>query len=115
MKFKNAESETNFNKGFDAQKGEAYGERCFTYARDWADLMEAEISAGNSIAECAEKTSHMADTDGITGYMYGVACSILAQCWEHGEVLRIWHNGQYGAPVDTKGTVNPAILTISTP
>lgn len=42
--------------------------------------------------------------------MYGCAVSILAQVWEHGELLRDWHNRSYGYQGD--GTVNPAILTI---
>ncbi len=60
--------------------------------------------------DIAEKTSHAADNEGITGFMYGCAVSILAHCWKHGEELRKWHNGEY--KYDGDGVVNPAILTI---
>lgn len=65
--------------------------------------------ACNAIVENAEKLSHEADTEGITGFMYGCAVSILAQCWEYGEELRKWHNKEYD--YDGDGVVNPAILT----
>jgi hypothetical protein len=74
--------------------------------------MEGGIAAGKEIKDIASETSHLADTEGITGFMYGAAVSILAQCWIHGEELRKWHNGEYN--YDGEGTVNPAILTIST-
>lgn len=57
-----------------------------------------------------QKTSHDADTEGITGFMYGCAVNILAHVWEHGEELRRWHNGEYD--YDGDGVVNPAILTV---
>lgn len=89
MKYKDEEF---YKKGFAAQKGEGYGERCYTYAKDWAELMEARMAKGETLESCAAVTSHEADTDGITGFMYGMAVSILAKCWEHGEELRRWHN-----------------------
>ena len=58
----------------------------------------------------AEKCSHDADTDGITGFMYGAAVSILSNHWKYGELLRKWHNKEYGHEGD--GVVNPAVLTI---
>ena len=68
-----------------------YGRRCYTYAKDWADLMEARLAEGQSIADVADMTSRLADTDGITGFMFGAAVSVLVACWEHGEELRAWH------------------------
>jgi hypothetical protein len=92
-----------------------YGHACFTYAERWAELLEKEIEETGKepqkvIIECAEQFGHKADTEGITGYMYGCAVSILAQCWEHGEELRKWHNKQYDH--DGDGVVNPAVITI---
>jgi hypothetical protein len=95
-----------------------YGRRCYTYAEDWAKLMETEMAGGPAVADCAEATSHEADTDGITGFMYGAAVSILSNCWEHGEELRKWHNldmqiGNEGAKANESGGVlNPALLSI---
>lgn len=47
---------------------------------------------------------------GHKGFMYGVAVSILSQCWEYGECLRKWHNKEYG--YDGDGVVNPAVITV---
>lgn len=80
------------------------------YAERWSQMMEQEIKEGASVAEAAERTNHSADTDGITGFMYGQAVNLLCHYWEHGEELRQWHNQQYG--YGGEGVVNPAILTI---
>ena len=91
-----------------------YGSGVYDFAARWADLMEADIEAvgdaQKAIVANAEKRSSEADTDGITGFMYGCAVSILSQAWEYGEILRKWHNREYGYEGD--GCVNPAILTI---
>jgi hypothetical protein len=89
-----------------------YGSAGVRFAEAWADLMEEEVEKGKTIAEVAEKTSHTADTEGITGFMYGCAVSILADCWIYGEELRVWHNNEYGHAGE--GVVNPAIITINT-
>lgn len=59
----------------------------------------------------ANEASNVSDIDGISGFMYGCAVNILAQCWKYGEELRIWHNKDYGYEGD--GVVNPAVLTVS--
>lgn len=100
----------------DDPMAEAYGMECFYYAERWADLMEAgmEVNPDADFAELAKRTSHEADTDGLTGFMYGMAVGILSKCWVEGELLRRWHNGEYGVKPedDNGGVVNPAILTI---
>ena len=78
------------------------------YAERWSQMMEQEIKDGASVAEAAERTNHSADTDGITGYMYGQAVRLLSNYWEHGEELRQWHNQRLG--YSGEGVVNPAIL-----
>lgn len=92
-----------------------YGHAVFTFAERWADLMEkamhnSEYSPMEVIIKRADALSNYADTEGITGYMYGAAVSILSQCWEYGEELRKWHNKEYN--YDGDGVVNPAILTV---
>ena len=62
------------------------------------------------IEKNADRLSHEADIEGITGFMYGCAVSILAQCWKYGEELRKWNNREYY--YDGNGVVNPAIMTI---
>jgi hypothetical protein len=101
-----------------AKNDNPYGYACCQYAAQWANLMEAAMASGQSIADCAEKTSHEADTDGITGFMYGCAVIMLAKCWVHGEELRRWHNhetqiGDEGDKANESGGVlNPALLSI---
>ena len=76
-------------------------------------ILESGIDIPNAntiIVENADRLSHEADTEGITGFMYGCAVSILSQYWEYGEELRKWHNKEYN--YDGKGVVNPAIMTI---
>ena len=114
MKYKNKEL---WNEGLKNNQ-DPYGNRCYTYAQEWADLMEARMSLGETIGQCAKETSCIADTDGITGYMYGASVSILSACWEHGEELRKWHNldiqmGNEGEKANKSGGVlNPALMSI---
>lgn len=113
-------TEDDWAKGL-ANNTDPYGRRCFTYADQWAALMEARIGDGDPAAvipEVAQAASREADTDGITGFMYGAAVSILAGCWAHGEVLRRWHNrdvqlGDEGDKANESGGVlNPALLSV---
>lgn len=91
-----------------------YGRACFRYAERWADMLEElttdDTNAEEIIIQNAKATSHEADTEGITGFMYGCAVSILVQAWKYGEYLRKWHNSQYNYEGD--GVVNPAVLKI---
>ena len=97
-----------------------YGNACIRYAERWADLMEEKMVNGQAIADMAKETSHEADTDGITGFMYGCAVSVLAGAWEYGDELRRWHNldtqiKDEGAKANESGGVlNPAIVDIET-
>ena len=114
MKLKN-EKEYNDWK---ANQKDGHGQAVFRYAEAWADAMEVGMKEGNSLTDIAEDLSHKADTEGITGFMYGCAVSILARCWEHGEELRQWHNlktqlQDEGEKANKDGGVlNPAILNI---
>lgn len=101
-------------KDWYGKNSDGYSRACFTYAERWAELLEIEISKTDDVMKCivenADRLSHEADTEGITGYMYGCAVSILSQYWEYGEELRKWHNKEYN--YDGDGVVNPAIMTI---
>lgn len=88
-----------------------YSAVIFTFAEQWAKLMQVSIAAGASIERCADNLVGQADTVGLSGYQYGAAVSVLSQCWKHGEDLRKWHNKQYNH--EGEGTVNPAVLTIT--
>jgi hypothetical protein len=94
-----------------------YGKGIIDFASLWARMMESEINNGKLFAEAAKECSYLADTSGITGYMYGAAVSVLSQCWIHGDDLRAWHNKDYGKQGEeatkTGAVINPAVLTIS--
>jgi len=109
--------ETDWQKTV-AANFDPYGIAVVQYTQRWVELMEEQISAGMSVAEIAKETSHKADTEGITGFMYGCAVSILSQVWEHGEELRQWHNldtqiGHEGENANKDhGVLNLALLNI---
>ena len=71
--------------------------------------------------DIAKEQSHLADTTGITGFMYSMAVGILAKCWTHGEELRQWHNldsqiRNEGEKANKSGKVlNTALLNFGTP
>ncbi len=75
-----------------AKNTDGYGSGVFRYAEKWANMMEEAIENGAKLEDVAQKLSHDADTEGITGFMYGCAVSILSQCWVYGEELKVWHN-----------------------
>ena len=89
-----------------------YVQAIIDYSNKWAELMEVAIEKGESFEDCAERTSYEADTEGITGNMYGNASAIICTYWVHGDSLKKWHNTKYGRP-DAKGVVNPAIMCVS--
>lgn len=111
------EQKANYQEGFDLNS-DPYGRRCYTYAQEWADLMEEQIAKGMKLEDIARSTSVVADTDGITGFMYGMAVNILAHCWIYGEQLRCWHNlatqirNEGERANESGGVLNPAILNI---
>lgn len=118
MKFKEGK-EAVYNDWLAKQGTDPYGIRIMTFAVDWANVMEREMAKGKTIPQCAQAAEREADTDGITGFMYGASVSVLAECWEHGDTLRRWHNkdiqlGTEGDRANENGTVlNPALLTVS--
>ena len=96
------------------KNSDSYSRACFTYAERWAEMLEKKVDeigdAHKAIIENADRLSLEADTEGITGFMYGCAVNILSLCWEYGGELRKWHNKEYGYEGD--GVVNPAIMTV---
>lgn len=73
---------------------DSYSKRCVDYARDWGRLMQVQLSRGKTIAQCADKMGTLADHDGITGFMYGAAASILCTCWARGDALSAWRDSE---------------------
>lgn len=71
---------------------DSYGNAVIKYAETWARLLEVRIANGENLQEIADECSHIADIDGITGFMYGCAVSILSSVWIYGEELKEWNN-----------------------
>lgn len=109
MKIK-AGKEKEFEHFCEINSEDSYSLAVVDFAKRWAELMESEIANGAKLVDVADRTSTEADTDGVTGFMYGCAVSALFQLWEHGNELRMWHNKKYN--YDGEGIVNPAIITI---
>lgn len=94
-----------------ANNTDSYGSATLDYAEGWGKLMQIEIAKGKTVSECADSTQEHLNFMGITGFMYGCAVNFLSKGWKHGEELRKWHNGEYGAD-DSDGVVNPAVITL---
>lgn len=103
---------------FKENNQDGYGGAVVTYAERWAQLMEVEMANGKNLKEVAKAASFEADLEGITGFMYGCAVSILASCWKHGDLLRRWHNlatqirDEGEKANEDGGVLNPALLSI---
>lgn len=103
---------------YKAKNNDPYGGAVVEYGEAWANLMEEKIATGGKIKDIAKDASHTADSDGITGFMYGCAVQALSHFWEHGEALRLWYNldtqiGNEGEKANESGGVlNSAILNI---
>ena len=63
------------------------------------------------ISDIWDNCSNLADIEGVTGFMYGAAASIISHVWKHGEEFRKCYNAKWN--YSGEGTVNPAVLTIS--
>lgn len=70
---------------------DGYGNACFRYADTWATLLEAKMSGQSLTKEIIEQVSTDADTEGITGFMFGAAKSILINCWEYGHLIEYFY------------------------
>ncbi len=76
-----------------AANNSPYGAATIRYAARWANLMERHLAEGAKLEAIASAASYDADLEGVSGAMRGCAGSILARVWEHGELLRRWHEG----------------------
>jgi len=97
---------------------DGYGSAVVRYAERWGRIMEGEIARGAKLEDCMEKAERLADTEGITGFMYGCAVSLLSATWIYGESFRLEYNrknqiGDEGEKANMSGgTLNPATITI---
>lgn len=119
MQFAEGKAE-DWAKGL-ANNQDPYGNACYRFASEWATRMEAtnpDSLTDSEFRVMMDRTSREADDEGITGFMFGVAVSMLAACWMHGERLRRIHNlatqiRDEGEKANkTGGVLNPALLRI---
>lgn len=116
--------QATWDKGV-ANNKDPYGARVYSYAKDWAEMLEkrmpenaTDAQAMRVIVDHADADSSAADPDGITGFMYGASVSVLSHVWKYGEQLRRWHNlrtqiGTEGEKANKSGGVlNPALLNV---
>ncbi len=93
-----------------------YGEVIIRYAVAWATTIEERINTGNYLEDVAKQSSYDVADEGITGFMYGCAVSVLAPAWKYGEQLRKWSNldiqlNNEGESTNADGGVlNPALV-----
>lgn len=93
--------------------------RGMQYEIDEAARHQTGETVDKTIAAIANGISHEADDEGITGFMYGFAASVIARVWEHGEAFRQWfntHNQIRDEGVkanESGGILNPALLVLS--
>lgn len=80
-----------------AANTDPYGGAVMTYAERWARIMEARMNHGERLEDIADECSHLANEEGITGFMFGAAVSTLAHVWKYGRELMVWHTGERGA------------------
>ena len=117
--------EQQYAKYAATNSADGYSKAIVDYGEKWAELMEKRIPTGATgpqitriFVDHADSDSHEADTDGITGFMYGCAVQALACFWIHGEELRHWHNlktqirNEGEKANKTGGVLNPALLKI---
>lgn len=95
----------------DMNTKDVYSTGVISYAERWCDMMEQRIDKGMSVDCAATETKYIADTEGITGFMYGCAVNTLCKFWEHGDELREWHNQKHN--YDEQGAANKDTPTIS--
>lgn len=72
-----------------------YGQGIIKYAERWASLMEEQINKGYDVASIADETSHEANTEEISRFMFSVAVNVLIDHWKYGEQLYEWYQSQY--------------------
>lgn len=105
---------------------DGYSKGVVDFGERWANAMEAALPPSPTSSQVtsfleqnASRLSHEADTEGITGFMYGCAVQALAQFWVYGEELRRWHNldtqiqNEGERANESGGVLNPALLNMN--
>lgn len=103
MNLKNKEF---WDKQVELNSKDAYSKACIEAAQK---VMEA-LDAGKTPKEAHDEMYGL----GLSGFMAGCVAQIVSQAHMRGEEFNDFWNESWGVPKGTKGTVNPAIVTIKT-
>jgi len=77
-----------YYKGWEINKDEPYGARCFTYADEVARFLQVSINGDETlIPALLDDACTVCDYDGISGFMHSAAMSILRDCWVYGKYI----------------------------
>ncbi len=115
MKFRNELAKQSWDEIFRVNQIDEYSKAAVAYAQRWAEMMEKGLETGLQLKDIWHDFGFQADTEGITGFMYGMACEWLTKLWFKGDELRILHNAYYGVTDPEASAVNPAIVTVDVP
>lgn len=78
-----------WDKTVEANRDCSYGSAIMAYAERWMKLMEIIISEkGDITPDEIDKMSHVANLEGVTGFMHSCAKSIIHQTWTYGDKLQ---------------------------
>lgn len=92
-----AGKEQDYIKFVEVNSPDDYSRSFVAYTQRWADMMEALIeTAGATVAQIANSTSHLADIEFISGAMFRYAVNALFVLWEYGDELGEWHKKECG-------------------
>jgi hypothetical protein len=86
-----AGGKTRWDEWLAAQNEEKFGVDIFEYARQWARLMEFEITHWKMLEDVEKETfREVSEAGDITGFMSGAMISVLEKCWKYGKQLCCW-------------------------
>ena len=86
---------------------DSYGKCCVDVARD----VMTELDKGEKF-DCHDVICKSKHADGITGFMAGAIASMVSQVHSRGDEFKKQWNSGYGVKEESKGVVNPALVTI---
>lgn len=61
--------------------------RAYSFAQDWAKLMEHEITTGKKLSDVHKECFDKANLENISEFKLNCAIFSLINCWDHGDKL----------------------------
>ena len=81
-----------------ANNRDGYGDAIFRTADNWGRAMQKHLNEHEAISQKqAEQLLRDVDDEGITGFMFSAAKSMLQQLWIHGDLLTKVYEEDYGS------------------